>query len=62
MKTYALYKGDTLLHVGTIYQLAEAHGVSMETIQFYRTPAYKRRIEGRERRRRGVIEVIDLDD
>lgn len=40
---YALYKGDTLLHTGTLDELAKKHGVKVETIRFYTTPAHRRR-------------------
>jgi len=38
-----MYKGDELLHIGTIEEIAKAHGVTKRTIQFYTSPAYKRR-------------------
>lgn len=40
---YALYKGDTLLHIGTVNEIAEIEGVKPETIRFYKNPTYKRR-------------------
>jgi hypothetical protein len=41
--TYALYKGDRLLGVGTLQELAERRGVKPETIYYYSMPAYQRR-------------------
>lgn len=41
--TYALYKGDELLDVGTLRELAERRGVKEETIYYYSMPAYQRR-------------------
>jgi hypothetical protein len=41
--TYALYKGDRLLGVGTLQELAERRGVKPETIYYYSMPAYRRR-------------------
>nr|DAE07928.1 MAG TPA: Protein of unknown function (DUF658) [Siphoviridae sp. ct7xv9] len=41
-KTYALYKGDKLLGIGTAQELAELTGVSVSTIHYYNTPTYQR--------------------
>ena len=43
MKHYALYKGEKLLAIGTILQIAIKMGVKLETIKFYKTPTYKKR-------------------
>ena len=42
-KTYALYKGDKLLGIGTAQELAELTGVSVSTIHYYNPPTYQRR-------------------
>ena len=42
-KTYALYKGDKLIGIGTAQELAELTGGSVSTIHYYNTPAYQRR-------------------
>lgn len=42
-KIYALYKGEELLASGTIVQIAYKMKVKLRTIQFYKTPTYKRR-------------------
>lgn len=42
-KIYALYKGETLIAFGTILQIAYKTGVKLRTIQFYKTPTYKKR-------------------
>lgn len=42
-KTYALYKGDKLLGIGTAQELVELTGVSVSTIHYYNTPTYQRR-------------------
>ena len=42
-KTYALYKGDKLLGIGTAQELAELTGVSVSIIHYYNTPTYQRR-------------------
>ena len=43
MKIYALYKGEELIATGTLLQIAYQTGVKLRTIQFYKTPAYKKR-------------------
>ena len=58
MKQYALYKGDTYLTGGTIYQLAQYLNVRVETIRFYKSDAYKRRFKDYANRYI-VIEVED---
>ncbi len=48
--TYALYRGDELLDIGTLDEIAERRGVKPETIYFYSTPSYQRRIRNENRR------------
>ena len=43
MKEYALYKGDDLIGIGTIKELAELTGVRKETIKFYGMPSHIKR-------------------
>ena len=40
---YALYRGDELLHIGTAREIADAHGVRVETVRYYGTPTWRRR-------------------
>ncbi|MGE7838026.1 hypothetical protein [Viridibacillus arvi] len=42
---YALYKGENYLIDGTLDEIAEARGVSRETILFYGTPTHQKRIK-----------------
>lgn len=39
-KEYALYKGEELLGMGTIRELAERFNVKITTLYYYRTPTY----------------------
>ena len=48
---YALYKGDELLSIGTIKELAEEFRVGERTIHFYMTPTYKKRTNESKARR-----------
>ena len=50
-KIYALYRGEKFLGVGTKKELAELLNVKVETISFYATPAYKKRINQAKSRR-----------
>lgn len=43
MKQYALYKGDEFLEIGTRQELAEYLGVSITTIDFYKSKAWLER-------------------
>lgn len=42
-KEYAVYKGDTLLAMGTAKECAAELKVQVKTIHFYRTPTYQNR-------------------
>lgn len=42
-KEYALYKGDELLGIGTLTELAKQRNVKEETIYYYSMPAYQRK-------------------
>lgn len=46
---YTLYKGEELLDVGTVRELAERTGRREEYIRWLATPSYKRRAEGHDR-------------
>ena len=54
-KEYALYKGEKLLGIGTKKELAKMLGVKTSTINFYRSPAYKKRTKGLKSRR--LVEI-----
>ena len=48
---YALYKGEECLAIGTLLQIAYKTGVKLKTIQFYKTPTYKKRCKNSKNRR-----------
>lgn len=48
-KEYVLYKGETLLEIGTAEMLAKIFNVTEKTIRFYSTPAYLKRCEKRHK-------------
>jgi len=43
-KEFALYKGDNLLIMGTIEEIAKKQNIKESTVSFYKTPTYKNRI------------------
>ncbi|MCM0599208.1 hypothetical protein [Periweissella fabalis] len=43
MKEYALYKGEELICMGTAEHIAEVTGVKVSSIEWMRTPTYKKR-------------------
>lgn len=62
MKEYALYKGDSLLSIGTIPEIAMDMGVKKETIEYYRTQAYRRRLKERNAFNGNVRILIEIED
>lgn len=50
-KEYALYKGEELLGMGTIRELAERFNVKITTLYYYRTPTYLKRTSNEHGRR-----------
>lgn len=54
-KEYALYKGEELLIIGTIQEIAKNQNVKEKTILFYQTPAYLKR---REKSHKGNYKVL----
>jgi DNA-binding CsgD family transcriptional regulator len=47
---YALYKGDELLAIGTVREIADQVGVTEKTVIHYGTPTYKKRTSENARR------------
>lgn len=44
---YALYKGDKFLSVGTIKEIAEELNMNPDTVRYYGSGAYKKKLERR---------------
>ncbi|MER2111184.1 MAG: hypothetical protein ABS960_00735 [Solibacillus isronensis] len=53
---YALYKGDELLAIGTLDELAEFRGVTRDTIYWYSMPTNKKRDHGKR------VVAVKLED
>ena len=45
---YAVYKGDEFLDIGTAKELASKMNVKVETIKFWSTPTYHKRIKNHD--------------
>lgn len=61
MPEYAMYKGEELLYIGTLEEIAKERGVLKDTIKFYTTPTYQRRITKRKNPRNYIM-LTRLDD
>lgn len=57
---YAFYKGDSLLKIGTVQEIADYMGVKTSSIFYYGTPTYQKRVKGGKGR--SLIKLSDLED
>ncbi len=62
MKEYALYKGENVIALGTIDEIAKKMGVKKETIAYYKTQAYQNRLRRRNTLNGNVRILVCLDD
>ncbi|MBS4538197.1 hypothetical protein GOQ27_06965 [Clostridium sp. D2Q-11] len=62
MKEYALYKGEDLLAMGTIPELAKRMGVQKDSMAYYRTKAYQNRLKRRNAMNGNVRMLVELDE
>lgn len=59
MNEYALYKGEQMVAIGTVKEIAEERGVKPETIKYYGSGTYQRRSKSEINNR---LQLIKLDD
>ena len=59
-KEYVVYKGESLICIGTIQECAQHMGVLPATVRFYMTPAYQRRLDKRKKAR-NYLTVTELE-
>lgn len=57
MKEYALYKGEQILAIGTLEEIAASLDVAVETVKFYGMPSYLKRTKGNKAR-----ELVELEE
>ncbi|MDA2474592.1 MULTISPECIES: hypothetical protein [Bacillus cereus group] len=60
-KEYVVYKGESLICIGTMMECAQHMGVLPETIYFYTTQAYQRRLAKRKNPR-NCLTVTELEE
>lgn len=58
-RQYALYKGDEFIAEGTPREIARKTGKTFDSLMFYTTPAYGRRIE---KAKSGRLEMVEIED
>ena len=61
-KQYAMYKGDECLAIGTVREIAEQMGVREETIYYYLSKTYERRLDNRKTRNPRIVIRIEDDE
>lgn len=62
-KEYAVYKGENFICIGTAKECAEEMNVLPETIKFYTTPTYQKRLAKRKKvSAAGYITVTKLEE
>lgn len=49
-KTFAVYKGEELLTIGTLKECAEVLKVKEDTVKFYKSRTYQNKGSGKNRR------------
>ena len=56
---YAMYKGEECLAIGTSNEICNQMNIKMQTFQYYRTNAYKDRINNRVSKNARIIIKLD---
>ena len=59
---YALYKGDTLLIIGTVEEISKELKIKEQTVTFYRSPAYKKRTTENKGRRLVKLDNDEMEE
>ncbi|PED84322.1 hypothetical protein CON65_02490 [Bacillus pseudomycoides] len=60
-KEYVVYKGESLVCMGTIQECAQHMGVLPKTVWFYTTPSYEKMLAKRKRAR-NYLTVTELEE
>ena len=60
-KEYALYRGEDLMCIGTASEIAQERNVQVQTILFYKTPSYQKRVESRKTSKNALV-LVAFDD
>lgn len=63
LKEYVVYKGESLLCIGTIQECADYMGVLPATVRYYTTPAYQRKLTKRKKAKNYLtVTVLEEDE
>ena len=60
-REYALYKGEEILAIGTIADIAKETGVKERTVSYYKTQAYQNRLERRNALNGNIRILVSLE-
>ena len=58
-KVYALYDGDTFVDLGTVAYLSKKYGISNQTIRYYASPIYRKRLIGKNLDNRRIVIILE---
>lgn len=58
---YALYKGEELLSMGIIFQIAQDLNVQVSTVKYYGSDSYKKKLAKRKRSNNSK-KLVNLED
>lgn len=61
-REYALYKGEELLYIGTTKEIAKAYNMNVDSVKYYLSGAYKRRVENRKNSKNPRVLILLEDD
>ena len=61
LREFALYKGENVLAIGTISDIANQLEVRKDTIAYYKTQAYRRKLEKRKNSNNPII-LIEIEE
>ena len=59
---YALYKGDSILAVGTMKEIAEAQHLKMTTLLYLKSPSYQKKLAARKPYKSGRLELFYIGE
>ena len=59
-RQYAMYKGEECLAIGTRQEICQEMGIKRKTFEYYRSTAYKERLE--KRKERNARRIIRLEE
>ena len=59
---YAFYKGEEILDIGTIKELAEKFNLKIATMYYYCSETYRKRLANRKTRKARILVRLELDE